>query len=102
MEFLQDQDEEPMQRRINQIIEINELREKAYDIVRVHQEKMKKTFDRKAKEEQFQINDLVLKWDAIKEDKHVKFDHLWKDPYIIAGYKGYNCFILQNQKGVDI
>ena len=31
---------------------------------------MKNTFDRRVKEEQFQIDDLVLKWDAPKEDKH--------------------------------
>ena len=30
---------------------------------------MKNTFDRRVKEEQFQIDDLVLKWDAPKEDK---------------------------------
>ena len=36
---------------------------------------MKNNFDRRIKEEQFQIDDLVLKWDAPKEDKHGKFDH---------------------------
>ena len=39
---------------------------------------MKKTFDGRVKEEQFQVDDLVLKWDARKVDKHGKFDHLWK------------------------
>ena len=66
MKLLQEQYDEPnhMQRRINQIIELNELRDKCYGKVQVHQEKMKNTFDRKVKEEQFQINDLVLKWDG--------------------------------------
>ena len=36
-----------MQRRINQIIELNEMREKDYDKVKIHQEKMKNTFDKK-------------------------------------------------------
>ena len=77
-----------MQRRINQIIELNELRCRAYEKVQVHQEKMKKTFDSRVKEEQFQIDDLVLKWDAPREEKHGKFDHMWKGPYIIATFKG--------------
>ena len=63
---------------------------------------MKKTFDRRLKEEEFQVDDLVLKWDARKEEKHGKIDHLWKGPYIIAAYKGHNCFILQNRYGVEL
>ena len=91
-----------MQRRINQIIELNEVREKYYDKVQVHQEKMKKTFDRRVKEEQFQVDDLVLKWDARKEDKHGKFDHLWKGPYIIVAFRGDNSFIFQHQMGFNL
>ena len=45
-----------MQRRINHIIEMEERRNKAYDKVQIHQEKMKSTFDRRIKEEQFQID----------------------------------------------
>ena len=99
MKLLQEQHDEPnhMQRRINQIIELSELRDKAYDRVHIHQEKMKNTFDRKVKDDTFQIGDLVLKWDAPHEDKgkHGKFDHLWVGPYIIAAHRGNNAFILQ-------
>ena len=37
---------------------------------------MKNTFDRKVKEEQFLVVDLVLKWDVPREEKgkHGKFD----------------------------
>ena len=42
-----------MQRGINQIIELNEVRDRAYDKVQLHQERMKKTFDREVKEEKF-------------------------------------------------
>ena len=49
---------------------------------------MKNTFDRKVKEEQFHIDYLVVKWDALREDKHGKFDHMWVGPYIIASYRG--------------
>ena len=76
---------------------MNELRDKSYGIVKVQQENMNNTFDRK--EQQFQINDLVLKWDAPREDKYGKFDHMWVGPYIIEAYRGENAFILQHQDG---
>ena len=101
MKLLQERQHEPnhMQRRINQIIELNELRDKAYGKVQIHQEKVKNTFDRKVKEEQFQSDDLVFKWDTPREDKHGKFDHMWVGPYIIEAYRGENAFILQHQHG---
>ena len=80
MRFLQEQKNESnhLLRRINHIIDLNELRDKAYDSMQVHQEKMKNTFDRRVKEENFLIDDLVLIWDALHEDngKHGKFDHI--------------------------
>ena len=62
---------------------------------------MKNTFDRIIKEDFFQVDDLVLKWDAPHEDKgkHEKFDHFWVGPYLIAALRGNNAFILQYQNG---
>jgi hypothetical protein len=39
---------------------------------------MKSLFDKKAKYREFFLDDLILKWDARKEDadKHGKFDHI--------------------------
>ena len=104
MKYFQEQQDElnHMQRRINQIIELEEKINKAYNKVQIHQEKMKNTFDRKVKEEQFQIDDLVLKWDAPKEDKHGKFDHMWAGPYVIAGHRGENAFLLEYLNGVSL
>ena len=85
-----------------QIIELNEVRDKAYDKVQIHQEKMKNAFDRRVKEDVFQVDDLVLKWDVPHEDKgkHEKFNHLWVGPYLIAAHRGDNAFILQYQDGL--
>ena len=104
MKYFQEQQEEPnhMQRRISQIIELEEQINKAYDKVQVHQEKMKNTFDRRVKEEQFQIDDLVLKWDAPKEDKHGKFDHMSVGPYVITSHRGENAFLLEYPNGVSL
>ena len=62
---------------------------------------MKKIFDRKAKPDDFQQGDPVLKWDARHEDKgkHDKFDHLWKGPYLIAEDHGNNFYSLQGFDG---
>ena len=102
MKLLQEQEDEPnhMQRRINQIIELNEMRDIDYDKVQVHRENVKNTFDRKMKEEKFHIDDLVLKLDAPIEGTHENFDHMWVGPYIIAIYREDNSFILQHQDGV--
>jgi hypothetical protein len=59
---------------------------------------MKALFDKKAKDMEFLPSDLVLKWDARKEDagKHGKFNHLWFRPFKIAAAEGKNSFLLEN------
>ena len=44
----------------------------------------------------------MLKWDAPKEDKHGKFDHMWVVPYVIAGHRGKNAFLLEYPNGVSL
>jgi hypothetical protein len=39
--------------------------DKAHD----HQQKIKQDFDRKVRKEYFQLGDLVLKWDAPRQDR---------------------------------
>ena len=81
-----DSEEDPMQRRINQMIHLQQTREEVLHNTLRLQECIKKIYDRKAKSDDFQIDDVVLKWDARNEDKwkHDKFDNLWKGPYKIA------------------
>ena len=80
---------------------MNEVRDKDYGKVHIHQEKMKNTFDRNVKEEKILVEYLVLKWDAPHEEKvkHGKFHHMWFGTYIIATYRGENAFILQHHDG---
>jgi len=75
-----------MIRRIYQPIEVQQAREQTVDKIQDHQQKIKQVFDRKAKKEWFQIGDLVLKWDAPKQDKgkHSKFEALWIGPFRIS------------------
>jgi hypothetical protein len=49
----------------------------------------------------FQIGDLVLKWDKAHEEKgkHTKFQHLWLGPFQIAKKLGPSTYILQSLNG---
>jgi hypothetical protein len=51
-----------------------------------HQQRIKQAFDRKERKEDFRLGDLVLKWDAPKQDKgnHGKFEALWIRPFKIS------------------
>ena len=66
-----------------------------------NQEKIKNTFDHKAKERSFTKRDLVLLWDKRKEKPgmHKKFDSLWGGPYKIKSCAGTNSFNLETMEG---
>jgi hypothetical protein len=103
MKLWKDANEEPndVMRRINQIIKVQQNRAEVDDRIQKYQDNMKALFDKKAKDREFLPGDLVLKWDARKEDagKHDKFDHLWFRPFRIASTEGKNSFLLENIDG---
>ena len=82
-------------------MEVQQIKEEAFGKAQIFQDKVKINFDRKAKPNDFQQGDLVLKWDARHEDKgkHGKFEHLWKDPYQIAENWDNNSYVLQEANG---
>jgi hypothetical protein len=93
-----------MVRRMLDLVELQQAREQLVDRSEAHQKKIKKTFDRKAKVDNFQIGDWVLKWDALRQDKgkHNKFDSLWTGPFMITQVQNNNTFILQNLEGEEM
>lgn len=72
-----------------------------YDNHQHAQNRIKNTFDRNIKEDSFQIQDKVLKWETKIEEKgkHGKFENLWKGPFKIAGFHGNNTYILEEIDG---
>jgi hypothetical protein len=66
-----------------------------------NEEKIKNTFDHKAKKRSFTKGDLVLLWDKRKEKPgmHKKFDSLWGGPYKIKSCAGTNSFNLETMEG---
>jgi hypothetical protein len=88
-------------RRTNQLIEIQQNRAEVDEKLHKYQDNMKALFDQKAKDREFLRGDLVLKWDARKEDsgKHGKFDHIWCGSFKITTSEGKNSFLLENMDG---
>eukprot|EP00253_Pinus_taeda_P009672 PITA_09672 len=90
-------------RRLNQMVHLQQTREEVFQNTSKLQEKIKKIYDRKAKAKKFQLDDVVLKWDARNEEKgkHGKFENLWKGPFKITIYWGQNAFLLKEMNGED-
>ena len=103
MKLLQGLEEEPneIQRIINQLIALQEKREEVYNSNEQSQNIIKNTFDKKVKEENFQIQDVVLKWEGRIENKgkHSKFENIWKVPFRVAAFHGNNTYILKEMDG---
>jgi hypothetical protein len=103
MKLWQDEKEEPnhVTRRINQLIEVHQHKAELDERLQKYQDDMKELFNLKAKDRDFILRDLVLKWDARKEDlaNHGKFDHIGYEPFQVIGPKGKNSFLLENLDG---
>jgi hypothetical protein len=103
MKYIQEDESEPnpTQRRINQLVEVQKIREGLCDKAQSYQDKVKQVFNKRAKVDCFNLGDLVLKWDARHEDKgkHGKFEELCKGPYSICSFSGRNVYFLEYSEG---
>ena len=103
IKLLQEIQAEPndIQRRINQTIHLQQTREQVYNRAQILRDKLKKTFDKRTKVEDFCVGNKVLRWDSRREDKgkHGKLDFLWKGPYIIHVVQGNNTYFLKTVDG---
>ena len=75
-------------------MELEEKRYQAMNTLEVHQQQVKKFFDKKSTTRVYSKGDLVLKWnvDRAKLGRHSKFDAMWSGPYIITSCKQANNF----------
>ena len=63
---------------------------------------VKRWFDKnKVKKKEFEVGDLVLKWDHLHDEKgnHTKFQQLWIGPFQIAEKLGPSTYKLQDLQG---
>jgi hypothetical protein len=93
-----------MVRRMLDLVELQQAHKQLVDRLEAHQKNIKNTFDIKAKVDNFQIDDWVLKWDSLRQDKgkHNKSDSLWTGPFMINQVQNNNTFMLQNLGGEEM
>ena len=99
---IQDEDCLAMEKRINTLIKHEEERDRSKQHFIKHQQIVKSWFDQSSSSNrEFQVGDLVLKWDKVHEEKghHTKFQKLWLVPFVIAEKIGPSTFCLQTFEG---
>jgi hypothetical protein len=78
---------------------LEEEREREKSKFIAHQQIVKRWFDKhKAKENNLEVEDLVLKWDRanVPKGKHSKFQNLWLIPFQVAKKLGAGTYQFQN------
>ena len=80
------------------MIELNQVREALVEKTQVYKDKVKSIFDKRANQKNFQVDDLVLRWDVRRQEwgKHGKFDNLWFGPFKVSAVLDNNTFLLEN------
>jgi hypothetical protein len=93
-----------MIRRIHQLLEVQQTRDQVLDRAHDYQLRIKRAFDKKVKKGDFQLGDLVLKWDAPRQErgKHNKFESLWIGPFTISEVFSNNTYRLQDLEGEEV
>jgi hypothetical protein len=92
----------PLESRINALMKLEEVRTQAKCKLDQHQQLIKSWFNsNSAFDRNFEVGDLILKWDKPHEGKgeHTKFQNLWLGPFLIAEKLGPSSFRLQNLEG---
>ena len=85
-----------LQLRQMEIIKLEEQREQAKRTHAHHQALVKSSFDSNIMtRKDFQVGDLVLKWDKAHEEKgkHSKFQRMWLGPFQIVEIIGPSTFV---------
>ena len=91
-----------IQLRQMEIMKLEERREQAKKTHAHHQALIKSSFDSSIMtRKNFQMGDLVLKWDKAHEEKgkHMKFQKMWLGPFQIVEVIGPSTFVLQDLAG---
>lgn len=92
---------EPMEERMIQLVELEEMRTTAHKRNMKLQLQSKYLFDKRTSARRFQIDDMVLQWNTKDQDKgkHKKFESLWIGPLIVCDINGKDSYFLQRMNG---
>jgi hypothetical protein len=93
-----------MIRRIQQLVQVQQTGDKLLDKAHDHQQKIKQDFDKKVNKEDFQLGDIVLKWDAPRQykGKNGKFEALWMGPFKNSEVFSNNTYKLQDLEDAEV
>eukprot|EP00253_Pinus_taeda_P025178 PITA_25178 len=103
VQFIEENPSSSLQLRHDQILRLEEERERAKIIHAKHQQVIKSSFDSISScSKQLQVGLLVLKWDKSHEDKgkHTKFQKMWLGLFQICEKIGHSTFMLQDLSGL--
>jgi hypothetical protein len=104
VQFIEETPSSSIQLRHDQILKLEEEREKKPESLMPNINKSSKHLltSVSSGSKQFQVGDLVLKWDKAHEDKgkHTKFQKMWLGPFQICEKIGHSTFILQDLSGL--
>ena len=92
VQYIEETPSSSIQLRHDQILKLEDEREKARITHAKHQQMIKASFDLTSSDSKhFQVGDLVLKWDKAHEDKgkHTKFQKMWLGPFQICEKIGH-------------
>jgi hypothetical protein len=94
------EDTSPTQKRINQLLKLEEERSKALNRTSQRQQIIKKYFDQSTNTKNLQKGELVLLWNKGRENPsmHMKFEAIWIRPYVVEKILGFNPYMLQYMK----
>lgn len=94
---------EPMEERMEQLEELDEIRSQAQEKNMNIQSQMKHLFDKREKNKKFKVGDMVLMWNSRIQDKgkRGKFEALWLFPFFITSKCGEDSYYLQNMVSED-
>ena len=82
-------------------MKLKKERNNSKDKFHIHQQIIKRWFDKHVGNKQFQVGDMVLKWDKASEaeGKHSKHQKLWLGRYEISKKIGEATYKLQSLQG---
>jgi len=99
VQFIEENPSSSIQLRYDQILKLEEERDKAKIVHEKHQQLVKSSFDASSTDSKIMsIGDFVLKWDKAHEEKgkHTKFQKMWLGTFQIIEKIGSNTFMLQD------
>lgn len=85
------------------MVHSQQMREEVFQNTSKLQEIIKKIYEHKTTEDNFNLGDTIRHLDARNEEKgkHGKFENMWKGPYIISTFRGKKTYLLEEMNGQD-